>query len=187
MSHTFLGEQEARPLVEWLNRANREKSAPVVALYRNLVRLMLGPEPTDLKEVNTEPYIGVASGESTYGRLMKKVQWEMRTLHRWPVVSLVNMADGNFRFEWIAEDEVTKMKLALVDLAMLGKGTFVNLRICKFRGCGKWFFRRYKHQGFCCTAHQQSDYRQSPEWKEHRRNWAKDNRKKKAALERGKP
>ena len=179
MSHSYLGEEEARPLVEWMNRVGNKKRAPVVNLYRSLLRMMLGPQATDISEGDAELGIAVVRGSTAYGREAKKLQRELKSLHRWPEMSLVNIPEAKFELRWTSTDETVKAKLIVVELAIMGLAQ--RLRPCKLKSCRKWFFARYKHQWFCCTPHQQSFYRQGTEWKEHRRKWSKEYRKLKAS------
>src|SRR5205823_1466363 len=125
--------------------------------------------------------LDVISGKTGYGREIRGLREELKTLHRWPEFAFVDLASGKFDFRWTAKDEVVKAKLALVELAMLNKGALLRLRVCKLASCRKWFFARFKHQWFCCTPHQQTFYRQGPEWKQHRRKWSKEYRRLKAS------
>lgn len=175
-------------LVAWLNRVSQKKRAPVVVLYRRLLNVLLGPQAKDISGHegvavirNANLGLDVIRGKSGYGREIKELRTELKKLHRWPELTFVDLGTAKLDFRWTSNDETVQAKLALVELAMIGKGMLLKLRPCKLASCRKWFFARFKHQWFCSTPHQQSFYRQGPEWKEHRRKWSKQYRKVKAS------
>ena len=60
--------------------------------------------------------------------------------------------------------------MAVVAIKSLGEEGLLN-RVRQCRKCRRWFYARVRHQEFCSVTCQQSHYRSSKEWKEHRRKW----------------
>lgn len=179
MSHSFLGEEEARPLVEWMNRVGKKRRKPVEDLLKRLLRVMIGPQEQEIDRADKQPYLAVVRNRMPYAQAVKDLQRELKRLHRWPELTLVRSPEARVYFRWTSGDETVNAKLSLVELAAMDLAW--RLRPCKLASCGKWFFAKFKHQWSCCPAHQQSFYRQSNEWKEHRRKWSKEYRKVKAS------
>lgn len=61
---------------------------------------------------------------------------------------------------------------AIADLA--GMGLLGKVQRCE--QCARWLFKRFPHQT-CCSGGKcrQDKYRSSPQWKEHRRKWQREN------------
>ena len=55
----------------------------------------------------------------------------------------------------------------ILDLARAG---YIN-RLRRCSDCRKWLFAKFRHQSFCSTACQQKHYRDSDEWRRHRREY----------------
>ncbi|SRR6266496_79119 len=60
--------------------------------------------------------------------------------------------------------EALEMILKLTQLSELNR-----LRCCM--QCNQWLFARFRHQKFCSIKCQQRNFAQTPEWKEHRRDY----------------
>jgi hypothetical protein len=86
------------------------------------------------------------------------------SIHWLPAIKMKKYSDG-----WGAVYDDAN---AIFDLAQLaGLGLADRIQKCR---CDAWFFARFKHQRFCSARCREAEFRSSEEWKEYRRNKARE-------------
>ncbi len=175
---TYTGEEECRPLVEWLNRNGQTPAGLRIQAWLSFLHILSEAAPSlggaggtlDLKGL----IAAVAKGQGgsraeSLRRLLKdpgipKVRLRVK-------VKFEGVGETRRVVPFVAADTVEGETL-LIALRVSQKGVLDRVRKCPW--CGKWFFARFQHQCFCQTKCQQEHFRDSDAWKEHRREWMRD-------------
>jgi hypothetical protein len=89
-------------------------------------------------------------------------------LSQWAPVS---GPDGKFRRRWPPVDGKYDDFQAIYELTFPDNHGIERIEECD---CGKWFFRRFKHQRFCSARCRDKANKSSPKWREYRRNKARE-------------
>lgn len=198
-AHKFMGEQNGKPLVEWLNQ---NAKTPV---YRRVIRLLknLGdldklmphgqwiPDPLPERPLVSLP--GTRSGTAyslsavPSADYVKKIRQIDRQLAQYPMRPRLTAAKARLMQEggispaptrhlWEWHDQGEPAAMAVHNIVKLEEeGLLGRVRECK--QCAAWLFARFSHQRFCGAKCQLENYKSSEEWKEHRRKWMKEYRK----------
>jgi hypothetical protein len=167
----FYGELRSRPLVDWLNKTkDKDGKSRVLALHRMLFQLVktAGSAP-DAQELH-----------SNWQKLRRRIN---RLLLKYPVCKqLIHWFTTGFFMTGnmpLNERRVygpnallteTGAVLALLELFEAPENWW-RVRECH---CGKYYFRRFRHQRFCSETCRVQKFRSSEEWKEHRRAKARE-------------
>jgi hypothetical protein len=112
-------------------------------------------------------------------RLHRDLLTELRRHHFYPdfvSVSVGRSARGGgqftFMFQSVRPRPSTSAVLWIAQLGALG----VLWRIRQCLRCKRWYYARFSHQHFCSQRCQQTHYKSSPEWQQHRRAYMRDYR-----------
>ena len=167
----FYGELSSRPLVDWLNNA-KDKAARsrVLALHRMLSELV--------KTAPSDP--NSHDPECDWQKLRRRIN---RILLKYPVCRqlITWFSRGFFMTANMPLNErrvygpnamltETGAVLALLNL-FEARANWWRVRECY---CGKYYFRRFRHQRFCSETCRVKRFRSSEEWREHRRTKARE-------------
>ena len=182
---TYTGEEECRPLVEWLNRHGQTPAGLRIQAWLSFLHVLSEAEPSvagavgtrDLKEVIAALAKGQGSRAESLRRLLKDPGLPKNRLR--VKVKFECVGETRRVVPVIAADTV-EGEAQLTALRISQKGVLDRVKKCP--RCGTWFFARFQHQRFCKTKCQQKHYRDSDAWKAKRRVWMRDyyarNRKK---------
>jgi len=160
----YSGEQDALPLVEWLNRNGETRAA------RRVVRLITALNaPPDIESAEYKTW---RSGtDRTLGRYRYSPQISV-AVHR-PSGNQYRVSMVPSR--WLSgkggavENREPLAVLQVVRLAELG--LVDRVRRCS---CGAWFFAHASTKQWCSVKCRHRDYKSTPEWKEKRNRYARD-------------
>ena len=149
-ARTYFAEQDAQPLVDWLNSRARKKNDPVLALKGTISEM---EKPDAFLDPLTEE--ARARLEVGYGLLFR------------PSLTMVYRQGkriGGWEFSWEPVNEADrKQQLALVTLFELASQDLASrVRMCS---CGRWFWARFERQHFHSKKCQEGTYKGTPEWK----------------------
>jgi hypothetical protein len=167
----FAGENRARWLIDWLNNT---KDAAARARVLELHRLLFDLVKTATPDKNLPEF----DPKSPWEKLRKRVN---RILLRYPVFAhVIWFRIGYFTTVYVplTERRYRKHNLltesgAVLDLLSVFRepGSWWRVSQCH---CGRYYFRRFRHQRFCSEACRVKEFRSSEEWKAHRRNKARE-------------
>jgi hypothetical protein len=178
----YSGEEIAGELVKWLNgRQGYREHSTVVTIIETAWRIQ------NLESQNQKPRLVLARealfGEKTelntvrnrYRKMLKRYAffpwigpWSRIAPHRWEPVR-----DGIDKHGAELPPPGYNDFNAILDLARLAdRSLFDRLRRCS---CGRWLFARFSHQRFCSAKCREKEFKTSPEWRAHRREWARKN------------
>jgi hypothetical protein len=190
----YPGEHQAGLLIAWLEKnKSRERGRRVASLLRDM-RAALGMYEPRWEPTPDGPFrrtISVEAGRE-YERLQRRIN---RTLSYYRLSPEINFYQPPHLTRWEVFWHVpgTRMVYPAVCnsepdaisavLRLAEKGVVHRVREC--RQCGRWLFARFEHQEFCGQKCQLAHYHSSDQWKDHRREWMRDYRRKKEALEQG--
>jgi hypothetical protein len=100
-----------------------------------------------------------------------------RSLRRYSYYPFFIPADGGSQLEWSSTQKKRNENLyddsdAVFDLMELARqGLLERLMQCP---CARWIWARFSHQRFCSSKCREKEFRSSPQWKEHRRQKARE-------------
>lgn len=180
-SHLVRGhtvEWEGKPLVAWLNEASETEShrwiADLLADIHWILRAWIPATEFGISSSGQAPEGKTAVTRKEWGKRYRRIQRRLRTVKMWPVLSRVDGSTDKVTFNYGCGDNPEAR--AVLALTRLGEhGVLHLIRCCAH--CGKWFCARFRHQLYCSPQHQQSHYRSSEDWKEHRRKYMRGYRK----------
>jgi hypothetical protein len=196
--HTFAGQSEGVPLVEWLNSPNqdaeRDEFANILRLSgeireqvkaRGMKSVSDFLDNRDLAEKNHElngllalypfrlihnPDIGEGASFDYLPFLTPKSAWAKQSEH-----AAINREHG-IKLPYSAA-------LAFADMMVLGeKGLLSSVRQCF---CGKWIFAKFPQEKHCCPQHRLEAHRAKPDFEKRRKEWRKGNHGARKALAQG--
>jgi hypothetical protein len=172
----YLGEKQARAVIEWLNAKPKKKlSDPVEQLIREYAKWTAGANVNAAtkkvrlilhksKLVLTPYWFPVTIFAMRFSRHRKTMAPKPLTdWQRWGI-------------EWdpTAEGMGRAQALALRELLELAsRGLLGHVKKCERKECNRWFFARFHHQRFHSQKCQLEVFRSSPEWKQKRRDYMK--------------
>jgi hypothetical protein len=172
MRRTFAGENRASLLIHWLNDGkDRTARARILELHRLLLELV---ETADSPEKNPGPH----SPKSPWTKLRNRTN---RILLKYPVCAqLAWFRTGYFLTGYVplVERRYRKSGLltesgAVFELLNVFREPGSWWRIAQCR-CGRYYFRRFRHQRFCNEVCRVREFRSSAEWKAYRRKKARE-------------
>jgi hypothetical protein len=187
----YAGEGEARELIVWLNkRRQTAEHRRIVGLLHNLavIRAHSGEGSPDAGQdfmgLGSElfwsvPSVRVAWPGGAFTRSLREAQKELARYRMHPEVRAVSnppkVSEGSkVQFGWNHGNSPAAE--AVLNIVALGaQGVLWRVRRC--RKCQKWFYARFRHQNFCSARCQQTYFRSSPEWREHRREYMRRHRR----------
>lgn len=168
---TFAGENRARGMIDWLNNTKDDAArARVLELHRLLFELV--------KTATPEQNLPEFDPKSTWEKLRKRIN---RILLRYPVCAQLPW----FRIGFFATGYMPLRERryrnhglltesgAVLDLLNVFRepGSWWRVSHCH---CGRYYFRRFRHQRFCSEVCRVKKFRSSEEWKEYRRRKARE-------------
>lgn len=178
---TYSGEEECRPLVDWLNREGQTpaglKIQALLTYAHGLSRAapeVLGDRKLSLERAvayqlrfwKSLPGPQAAKRAASLHRVLKKVG----VPKIWVTVKVGFEGAGRSKRLVLDLASDTPGGQALLSAYHLSKmGVLDHVRKCP--RCGQWFFARFAHHRFCQTNCQQEHFRASDAWKEHRKQY----------------
>jgi len=168
----FAGEGKASRLVHWLNNPKDEAArARVLRLHGLLFELVKTATP----EKNPEPY---TYPKSPWEKLRARIN---RILLKYPVCRQVIW----FRIGYFMTASIPLVERRYRNVNMLTESGAVLDLLAVFNGpegwwriaqchCGRYYFRRFRHQRFCSAACRVRKFRSTEEWKAYRRIKARE-------------
>ena len=185
------GEQMAAPLLGWLTLAEQERRQRRAILFMDLANRLETLEKKHnyprVKLVRTSTYQPTLEQKANQQERVKLVRQLNRLIDKvvpnmkqridcqggkWLRTSARRQKHVGFVYEYnvkgyeVVFDEANAFE-TMIQLAMAG----VLGRVAQCRRCGRWLYRRKKHQTFCRFRCQQAAARQTPEYKLQRRNY----------------
>jgi hypothetical protein len=199
VSHTNRRRLRAELLIEWLNGtkglAANKRVIDLIKTFQKLDQANLAEFPrarlfpqsrlrsTAAQRANARKFMALRRGLKRQLKRYSFAPEQERTLHGKWIVSWKHSSKAGATpiVVSVQGDEVTVNEGdAVLAFFRLGEeGCSDLVRECRL--CSKWLIGRFKHQQFCSTKCQQQSYKSSDAWKEHRRRWMWDYRKKIAA------
>lgn len=188
---TYAGENDAKPLIEWLNRKPKiSERGRIEKLLANLakVRQKYGEGGQEHRLEGDPQLRGLFWPISTfpkswYGKdhnvALREAQAELARHKVWPTLEAVSnprsrTSGSILSFGW--KHSRDKAAEAVLHIVMLGKdGNLWRVRQC--RHCEKWFYARFSHQGFHSNRCQMAEYKASPSWREKRQKYMRNYRR----------
>ncbi len=171
-SHQFVGEDEAHDLLIWMNTNQYPIGRWVTSKHRRPAFGRVFQIFELAKEVESSLSGHDPQITSKIRRLNKAVdQYIFRP--RFPDPPRFSLTWRSTKPEKVipSEHRAILSLLKLLELRLL-----FRVRACSW--CTAWFFARYKHSKFCKTAHQQKHYASSLEFKDERRTYMREYRRK---------
>jgi ribosomal protein S27AE len=175
---TYTGEEKCRGLVDWLNRDGQTPAGLRIQAWLSFLHVLSEAAPSlggavgtfDLKEV----IAALAKGQGgpraeSVRRLLKDPGFPRVHVH--VKVKFEGVGESRRIVPLIVADTVEGEALLRV-LRISQEGVLDRVKKCP--RCGNWFFARFKHQRFCKRECQQKHFRESPAWKAHRNQWARN-------------
>lgn len=148
---SYLGEESARPLIDWLN-SHRMKAD----LIEKLLELIKTADRSD--------------STSEFSETCKKIERVRRELPMKFKPKFVFAGRWIFEWESISHDLYERMRSsALVTVFELAaQGLASRVRKCGKPGCNRWFWAKFEHQKFHSKLCQEQHYHANPTWKARR-------------------
>jgi len=167
----FTGEAEAMPLVEWLNNTKDAKARTTVLKLHSLLRELL-------KTANSQGNPSPHDPKTTWNRLRRQIN---TILLRYPVCEHVIWFRPGFFMTGhiplagrrIAKNNLLTETGAVFQLLAVFRKTQNSWRLAQC-DCGKYYFRRFRHQRFCSEVCRTQKFRSSEKWKAYRRDKARE-------------
>jgi hypothetical protein len=177
--HTFAGQAEGEPLVEWLNSKDAGQPRADIAAALTLLREIREEiERTGAKtrwDAVMRPEI-IEKANSMQGFLAR---YTFRP-------ALMPDVDSQVSFRWFpAWTEADQLIMGVrfgrygPEHAVLGIMRLTEKRLLdrvKQCRCGRWIFAKFPQEQHCSPACRLKAHRSQPNWKERRREWQKGNR-----------
>jgi len=178
----FSGEKDAEALISFLNHRPENVAQARVLEIGYLVSEVLkwAWKITDAEVKTPEAWAG-----SRIVKEMEKAQRKLnKRLSRYAAVQMVSAGRGGFfRVDlWPVEKkpiakhkgDVTLGEFGAVNTILRLANTKAFWRVSQCSVCGTYYFRRFSHQRFCGEVCRLKAFRSSEEWKEYRRNKARE-------------
>jgi hypothetical protein len=178
----FSGESGCRHLLKWLNgNENDLARRRIRQLLRNFQ--IVSMNWIEVRDVDGEVALKYAGSRDAYQRALGEIFGLLRRYKFSPVIwnfgpRLINQwiprsgPAGKFERRWPPADGQYDDVQAIYELTWLtGDKGIKQIKECD---CGKWFFRRFAHQKFCCAKCRDKANKSSPEWQEYRRHKARE-------------
>jgi hypothetical protein len=177
----FSGESDCRHLLGWLNENKHDlPRRRIRGLLRNF-RIVI----TNWVEVRDEDggALKYAGSRVAYKKALAEISKVLRRYKFSPIIwnfgpRLINQwrprsgPGGKFARRWPPADSKYDDVQAVYELTWLtGDKGIEQIRECN---CGKWFFRRFAHQKFCCARCRDKANKSLPESLEYRRRKARE-------------
>lgn len=178
----YAGERDARPVVEWLEQK------PQPPQHRRIERLL-----DDLATIGKH-FAGIYGGTgywtpdavgavkelpSPIRRAVFSVQKELARYRSVP--RLFGVSGSGVIL--LSSGFGGKVGEVVWRIAALGRSGFLD-RLRRCVRCRKWFYARFRHKQACSTVCQRAEYKASPEWREHRREYMRHYRRENTASQR---
>jgi hypothetical protein len=156
---TYLGEQTARPLIDYLNSLPLGRSDVVGWMSDRLVMI----EEDTVKEERARDILHLvqrALPRPTFRPVLSLFFDELAGRKRW-------------RLDWepVAKTKAKQAEALLALFELAAQGLVSRVRGCAKPGCHKWFWARFDRQRFHSKPCQERDYHTTPAWREHRRRY----------------
>jgi hypothetical protein len=178
-SHHFIGEDEAHDLIVWMNCNEYRQNRRVTPKDRRPAFQRMHRVLELAREVESTLVVHAA----TSGRLAPQLITELR---------LLNCALARYtfrphfpdppRFFLVWRSPNPEQVIPSEHRAVLSLTKLLELRLLdRIRSCSQcttWFFARYRHSKFCKTVCQQKHYALSPEFRDARRTYMREYRRK---------
>ena len=175
----FSNERTANRMVDWLNAPSDDPARNRIrGLLRDLHFLAESWEEVEddgpaarIREDRLEQFNRVHRRVSLLFRRYKFYPmvwpWGPGFVQQWAPVS---GPDGKFTGKWPPTDGYSDNQ-AIFELTWLMPRDVTKIRQCS---CGRWLFARFSHQRFCSAKCREREFKSSPEWKEYRRQKARE-------------
>jgi len=178
-SHQFVGEDEAHDLVVWMNFEQYPKDRWVkVENTRPAFRRVF-----QILELAKEVENARQDGTSKTANHVAQLQRLNHAIARYTFKPRLADPGTAFFLTWrrpkLEEVIPSEHRAILSLLRLLELRLLYRVRACSW--CTSWFFAKYKHQKFCRTkgaACQQKHYASSPEFRNERRTYMREYRRK---------
>ena len=168
----YSGQEEARPLLEWLNQPIKDRARQNVGEILEIFCYLQERASPKRNSANAYSKEDLNNSNNRLSDLLREYKYYPMLLplgsrsgcYWYPVPRGSKYARG-----WAAEYDDAN---AVYHLAQLAKADLLNqLKKCS---CGRWLFARFSHQRFCSAQCREKEFRSSPEWKEYRRKKARE-------------
>lgn len=160
-SRQFWGELDAERLVDWLNEKQRTPAHRRIERLLGAIQAVLVEFPSPAKP--TLKFNALQKELAHYRFHPRLAAWSRTSKH--------GKAHHRAQFGWHSMNPVGWAVLAIMELGR--EDLLWRVKRCVKLGCGRWFYARFTHQNFHSTECQQAHYKSSPEWREHRRQYAR--------------
>jgi hypothetical protein len=188
----YTGERQANTLLEWLNSRKRTVDHPKIERLLSNLAVLRNCFGADGPAKSLEARDGKLRGLSwhvrgtaammgkQFNRALSAARRELSRHRMWPDVYGITdrgnpRAGAKLDFIWNTSNRPSSD--AVLQIALLGgEGLLSRVRRCD--ACGRWFYARFRHQDFCKTRCQQTHYKRSPDWREHRRKYMQSYRRR---------
>ena len=162
---TYLGEQSALPLIEWLNSRPSSQRGLVEWITDRVV--MLEQDNTVVERARDVLHMvqGAFRQHLAFRPVLELSFDEVARRKRW-----------TFHWEPVAKAKVrqTEMKAILMIFELAAQGLVSRVRKCARPRCNQWFWARFERQRFHSRPCQEQDYHSTPAWRERRRTYMRE-------------
>jgi len=177
-----LGTYEGNLLTQWLNQPRRTQDhRRIERLLDNLAMLFSvraeGP-PEGIAAMLQE--LGVQNRQiQVFKQCAKEVERELARYRMRPVLRTLDTTGksklaATLEFNWdCGESPAARAVLLIMSPGNLG----LVQRMRRCHKCNRWFYGKFSHQDFCSPKCQQTHYKSSPEWREHRKQYMRKYRR----------
>jgi hypothetical protein len=157
---TYLGEETARPLIEYLNSLPPGGDA-VEGLLERIVF------------IDEDPGTKVERLQDVLCLVQGAYRGALPTLTFRPVLSLSfdpTAGRKRFTFHWepVNEADARQAEAFLAIFELASQGLISRVRKCARPECNRWFWAKFEHQRFDLKSCQEQTYHLAPEWKAKR-------------------
>lgn len=174
-----LGSFEGSLLVDWLNQRKRTSDhARIERLLENLAVLFTfkaegSPEGIAALLQEFRGFFGLPRKTVVAMRqAAKEVQKELARYRMRPVLRSLERGtkatEQSLEFDWDPGNAPAGVAVLWI-MSLGGLGLVQRVRRCKH--CKRWFYGTISTQTFCSTKCQQADYKSSPAWHQHRKEY----------------
>ncbi len=121
----------------------------------------------------------VMNSDPTLKQQTQRLDSVNRILKQFEAVPVIKpptpVKDSRIRLTWVRTKGSANLELsaALVAVKLAEEGRIHSLRQCS--KCAKWLFAKFAHSRFCSEDCKNNFYREDPDEKKRRREWAKNN------------
>ena len=182
--HVFNGEEDGRPVADWLNRNRGTKDGDavieVVKSIQELIPKLSLKEWIRQDQFGMSPRQYLAALNKLNQRLSKYSMWPMflrrsTQIGKWRKTGVLQVR-SKFHWKWSYGGNPAATETVHRIAKLGGQGLFFRLRQCSL--CRDWIYARFGHQEYCSSRCREKHLKSGPKWRAYRREYMREHRQK---------